>query len=428
MDVMEVTSKTMEFAEITETEFNTFAHGHRLGNFVQSVGMAKRRATAGWAPHYVGVYDEAGALVAAALLHSRHILRGYYDFECAQGPLLDYDNTELVTFFLTELKRWAKSKRALQVRVSPPVLAIHRDQDAQPVVDDYTGQPVITLLERLGFGQVSNDEVDRNPAYVRWYFTKDLSGYTTLDDVLKTVDQQTRWSINKARKFGVEVEVLTKRDELSRFFDILAATGIRLGFDPRDLAYYESLFDSFGPEQAIFTIAKLNVAAYKNSLREQIEILMSESSSLDETDAKVARRVRANREQIELYQGKIDDADAMAFGKEYIPLAAAVFMHHGPELAYFMSGSDENYRSFNGPYALQAFALEYALQHGVTRYNFYGTNGVFNNHPEQEGVYKFKYGFGGVIEEQIGHFIYDASPLLNVARRLLVALRRLIGR
>ena len=424
MEVMEVTSKTMKFAEITEAEFDGFAQRHQLGNFVQSVGMAKRRATAGWAAHYVGVYDDAGTLVSAALLHSRHILRGYYDFECAQGPLLDYGNTELVTFFLTELKRWVKTKRALQVRVSPPVLAVHRDQDAKPIEDSYSGEPVMNLLGTLGYRHVPDTDVDSNPAYVRWYFTKDLSGYSTLDDVLKSVDQQTRWSINKARKFGVEVEVLTKREELGRFFDILAATGIRLGFNPRDLVYYESLFDSFGPEQAIFTIAKLNVAAYKNSLREQIEILMSESSSLDETDAKVAGRVRANREQIELYQGKIDDADAMAFGKKYIPLAAAVFMHHGPELAYFMSGSDENYRSFNGPYALQAFALEYALQHGVTRYNFYGTNGVFNNHPEQEGVYKFKYGFGGAIEEQIGHFIYDASPLLTMARRILTTFRR----
>ena len=52
------------------------------------------------------------------------------------------------------------------------------------------------------------------------------------------------------------------------------------------------------------------------------------------------------------------------------------------------------------------------LERGVTRYNFYGISGVFDD-PEDDGrgVLEFKQGFNGYVEELPGEFTLPVSKL-----------------
>ena len=49
--------------------------------------------------------------------------------------------------------------------------------------------------------------------------------------------------------------------------------------------------------------------------------------------------------------------------------------------------------------------LQYALKHGIRKYNFYGLSGDFDKNAQDYGVYEFKKGFHGVVEELVGDFI-----------------------
>ena len=44
----------------------------------------------------------------------------------------------------------------------------------------------------------------------------------------------------------------------------------------------------------------------------------------------------------------------------------------------------------------------FAADNGYKRYNFYGIQDVFNPKGKDYGVYEFKKGFGGYVEELIG--------------------------
>lgn len=416
--------RIMKFEEITEQEFDVFAQAHARGNFVQSAPMARRRASDGWRSYFVALRGDAGDVVAAAVVSARAIVGKYADFECIQGPLLTYDAPGQVEQFMRELAAFARSRGALQLTVCPPVLASVRNGEGEVVVPEYTlGNDVTSILERSGFRHIDNRKTDVTPGHIRWFFTKDLTPYTSYDQLLHDVDQQTRWSINKAAKNGVKVRVIEDEAGLNELYEIIEKTGERRGFSARSLSYYQSLFREFTREQAIFAIAYLDVDAYTASLHDQIATLEQELAEYDEANPKMAGRIRAAREQIALYRKKTDEAAALGGKGASIPLAASMFMHYGPEMVYFMSGSDSQYKQFNGAYALQAHALQTAIEREVRRYNFYGTYGNFNGHPEQEGVYKFKYGFGGVVEEQIGYFVYTPRPLLNLLRRIIAKVR-----
>ena len=61
----------------------------------------------GWNEFFVGVKDDK-KLVAAALLvsHKRHF--GKYEFYSPRGVLVDYENKELLEYFLGEIKKFCK--------------------------------------------------------------------------------------------------------------------------------------------------------------------------------------------------------------------------------------------------------------------------------------------------------------------------------
>ena len=57
---------------------------------------------------------------------------------------------------------------------------------------------------------------------------------------------------------------------------------------------------------------------------------------------------------------------------------------------FIMRGTSNKYRHFAGSYAIQWTMINYAIDHGIDRYNFYGISGNFSEDAEDVGVIKFK--------------------------------------
>jgi lipid II:glycine glycyltransferase (peptidoglycan interpeptide bridge formation enzyme) len=55
--------------------------------------------------------------------------------------------------------------------------------------------------------------------------------------------------------------------------------------------------------------------------------------------------------------------------------------------------------------------ITYALEHGYEKYNFLGITGNFDPESEDYGVYQFKRGFPGTVEELVGDFILPVNKL-----------------
>ena len=83
-----------------------------------------------------------------------------------------------------------------------------------------------------------------------------------------------------------------------------------------------------------------------------------------------------------------------------------------PEVVYLSSGNYEEFLSYNSQYLIQWEMIKYAINNGYDRYNFYGIPNTFDDKNDKDyGIYEFKTGFNGFVEELIGEFEIKTSPV-----------------
>ena len=75
-----------------------------------------------------------------------------------------------------------------------------------------------------------------------------------------------------------------------------------------------------------------------------------------------------------------------------------------PEIIYLSSGNYEEYLRFNSQYLLQWMMIKHGIKNGFKKHNFYGIPADISSHPKDYGIYEFKRGFNGYVEELIGEY------------------------
>ena len=81
-----------------------------------------------------------------------------------------------------------------------------------------------------------------------------------------------------------------------------------------------------------------------------------------------------------------------------------------PEIIYLSSGNYEEYLKYNSQYLIQWELIKYGIKNGFDKHNFYGIPEDINTHPKDYGIYEFKRGFNGYVEELIGEYELPIKP------------------
>ena len=166
------------------------------------------------------------------------------------------------------------------------------------------------------------------------------------------------------------------------------------------------MYDSFG-DDVTFKICEINLDTYLEVLEEEVNTFTTKIEELSDSSSNKKKKEEM-RKNIENNKKKIEETKKLKEEKgSVIPLSAAMFMLYGDEIVYLFSGSYAEYMSFCGQYRLQWEIIKYAADNGYKRYNFYGIQDVFNPKGKDYGVYEFKKGFGGYVEELLGSFILN---------------------
>ena len=100
-------------------------------------------------------------------------------------------------------------------------------------------------------------------------------------------------------------------------------------------------------------------------------------------------------------------------------MPSTFFIIYDNEIVYLYSAAEDEYRKYNAPYAIQLAIIRYALEHKIPRYNFYGISGNFSKDADDYGVYEFKKGFGGRVEQLIGEFILPVNRTVYRLYRMI---------
>ena len=423
----------MKFVELTEEEFSLFANNHKYGSFHQNVAWGELKSGTGWITYLLGVKNK-DKVVAASLVLSKSTPIKKNMFYAPRGFLIDYDNKELLKFFLEELKKFAKKHNAIFIKFDPYVEYQERDINGDIVKDGYNNKFVVNNLKELGckhHGFTTMME-DMQP---RWIFTLNTKDKTE-KDIMDHMDPKTRQILRKNERMGVKVRELNS-DELSIFHSVMEDTSSRREFANRPMSYYQKMDEAFKKKDEVMVLAaEFNHDDYIKELKEDLLKERKYISELRENTKentnkeKLEKKINVTKNNIKRFEKNIKEMEqSKKDNGNLITLGSILFMKTNDEVLSLVGGSYEKYMKFQSAYTTHYAGVKYAIEHNMRRYNFYGITGNFN---EKEnpfyGLYSFKRDFGGQVVELVGEFDLIISPfwfkVYNVAFKLYHKLKR----
>ena len=259
---------------ITEAEHLSFLERQRStvswASFLQTPAWARVKPE--WRPESIGWEVSTGSatepeLVGVALVLYRQLpkVKRYLAY-LPEGPVIDWDADDLAGW-LTPMADHLKGQGAFGIRIGPPVVIRRwsaqqvKDGIADDVVRTLTelpptersaaGAKVVSQLRDLGWQaqSVAGGFAAGQPQYNFQIPLRDRATgeARTEDALLKAMNQQWRRNIKKADKAGV---VVSTGADVEAFHTLYAETAERDHFTPRPLAYFATMVDALGAEDA----------------------------------------------------------------------------------------------------------------------------------------------------------------------------------
>lgn len=332
----------------------------------------------------------------------------FFKVTAQHGPIMDYSNTELVRFYMTELKKYfAKDFRVLCVRVNP-FLNERIYKDIEYVETTKESIETDKILTSLGYKPL-NDDLFTNPTLAsRCIYSRELEETLTEDTLLKTVSTMAKRSINKAIKEGITVkEIDIFNDEDAAIFDsINKSTEDRINFQIRTSEYFRSLKTALGDKLHLM-VSYLDCDSLISKLNKEIEDFNAEKNKLTEklesgkvNPEKTMNKIARIDESIAFNNDKIAKISSLKeeHGK-IIYLSCASFIETKQDLIYFTGGMKKEFSRFNGSYLVMYTMIKYAIRNNFKIFNFFGTSKEFTSEDATDySVLQFKRHFNGNVE------------------------------
>ncbi|MBN1331793.1 peptidoglycan bridge formation glycyltransferase FemA/FemB family protein [Candidatus Dojkabacteria bacterium] len=313
--------KPIQNKEIWE-EFIASSSGEKISptTFIQSWSWGEFLVKQGQKTYRLGIFDD-DELIGIALGTKIEARRGKY-LHFRHGPVMDWSNDRLIEFVISELKKLAIEEKVWFVRISPQIKKIPNSLKSRS-----TASPT--------------HDVDSEQTWIL-----DLS--ESEGELLAGMRKNTRYSIKKAEKDGVEILKTTNSEYLKDFWEIYRDTVNRQKWSAYTFDYIKNEFETFAEnDQTLLLLAK--------------------------------------------YQGKF--------------IAGAIFIFYNNQTVYHHSGSLTEYRKIPASYLIQWEAIKEGKARGMKKHNFWGLPLDQNDELQQKhpwtGLGLFKVGFGGEAERWI---------------------------
>ena len=394
---------------ITAEEHDEFVKTSPQTNLLQSSDWAKIKDN--WGNERLGVYQNH-KLVAVASILIQPLPLGFTMLYIPRGPIMDYQNSELVSFMLQSIKTYAKSKRAVFAKFDPS-LFLRKGLIGQETSDQEATLAIIQSLKECGVEWVGRTE-DMGETIQPRFQANIYKEYFTEDQLSKS----TKQAIRTARNKGVEV-IFGGTELVDEFAALMKKTEARKGIHLRGRDYYEKLLTTYAG-QSYITLSRINLAQRLASLKEQLEKNQAEASRFNEKTK--PGKIDNNRQEKERLEEEIQFLlQELKAGQEIVSLSGTLTLEFGGTSENVYAGMDENFRRYQPAILTWYETAQHAFDRGATWLNMGGVENQLDG-----GLYHFKSKFNPMIEEFVGEFNLPTSmlyPLVNKAYQLRKKLR-----
>ena len=365
-----------------------------LCNLLQSSNWAKIKDN--WDSCITGVYQK-DKLVASGLILIKHLPLSFTMMYIPRGPIMDYENKELVKFYLKELKKWAKTKHCLFISFDPAIKLREFDLDHKDKPDDQKALSIINNLQdnkAIYKGKTLKIEETIQPRFhMGLYYTDDLNSH---------LPKSTIKSCKAAIKRHVNVKV-ADHSEVEKFAKMIELTEKHKNVHLRNEEYFRKILDVY-KEDATLYLADVNVNTYKKELEDSIQIAndtLQNETATNNAKNKALQTIKNSEKELLT----INDL-ASKYPNDTI-IAGCLIVGFGNTCEMLYAGRNDDFNSFRPQYYLYTKKIEHSFKQGYQYVNMGGIEGTLD-----DGLSKFKANFNPVIIEYVGEFDLPVMPLL----------------
>ncbi len=317
-------------------EYEAFLKSSKKGHFMQAPCWARVKDM--WKNEIIVVRDASGAIRGAMSLLIRKVpFLPYTIMYSPRGPVCDIYDRDTIKELVDCARKLAKKHKSYVLKMDPDVAV--GDQKFESIMSD------------LGFR--FNKSKNFEGVQPRFVFRLNVAGKTQ-DEVFESFASKHRYNIRLAKKKGVCVKI-GGRDDLPAFCKVMMETGLRDGFIPRSLAYFQKMYDEMAPAGYL----RLYLVYYQEQL-----------------------------------------------------VSGAVAILYGNKVWYLYGASSNEHRNVMPNYLMQWEMIKWTVESGCDIYDFRGVSGDLNKGQPLYGLYRFKKGFNGEFVEFVGALDYVTKPLL----------------
>lgn len=392
---------------IEPREHDEFVKNHPLCALLQSSSWASVKDN--WDHAIVGV-EEDGQLVGSSLVLIKRLPWSLTMMYIPRGPIMDYENKELVAFYLNSLKKWAKKYHCLFIKFDPGIRIrefLVKDKDKIPYQDNV--QTIIRNIEygggrHLGFTIDMMDTIQ--PRF--------QMGVHKCDDFSKYVQKDVRKSKNAALRKHVEV----KRygiEMVDVFSDLMHQTEVRKGVALRNRDYFKKLMEVYQDHAYLFLCSvdpTIRGNEVKTRLQEIENELKQDDLSLNQID-----RLEIERKNLTEEWKSLEEVLQKYDSTTYI--AGALMIGFGNTVEMLYAGMNEDFKSFKPQFLSHFIRFQYVFEQGYEYACMGGVEGTLD-----DGLTGYKSKFNALVSEYIGEFDLPVNHLLYRLSRMAYTIRK----
>lgn len=366
---------------------DSFVSHHPLISLLQSSNWSKVKDN--WHSCICGVENEKGELVASALILKKKAFLGYSMMYIPRGPILDYENKELVEFYFDHLKKFARQQRVIYIKMDPYILVndsyLNHEVNQNPSIDIILDHMKDTGAIHLGFPKLMENTIQPRycaviPKHEHWY---------------EELSKKTHKELEIANKKKIEV-MMGGNEYLESFSDLMKKTQERKGVSLRHSSYFQKILEVYGDDAKLF-MAHVNLKdLYEETLLKfqsnglelkQCPINAKKKLfSLNETNASIIRELN----EIEEERKTMGDS---------VVVCGVLFVKFGDTCDILYAGMDTTFKRYMAPIKTWYTAAKYGFDQGCIRCDLGGVEGTLN-----DGLTHFKSGLHPLMKEFIGEF------------------------
>lgn len=394
---------------ISAEEHDLFVKQSPQANLLQSSQWATVKSE--WRNERLGFFKDGQLVAVASLLIRRLVVPfGFTMIYIPRGPVMDYEDAELVSFVFKSIKEFALRERSVVIKFDPFIRLSSKTitGDREEELNVLAVKDRIVNLGGIWSGRVQTMSATIQPTCHAVLYSESFSE--------ESLNKRVRQNIRSARNKGIEIRI--GREELLRdFSELLKKTEERKSIRLRGREYYQKILNAY-PENSYIVVAYLDLAERYAQLSYLEEKLVKEATTFTSTTRqskienykKETRRINTELEMINSLTRN---------GSKLVPLAGTLTINFAGTSENIYAGMDEKFKHYQPALLTWVETAKYAFERGVKWQNLGGIEPTLDG-----GLYHFKSHLNPVVEEYIGEFDLIVSPILYKIFQVLLEIRK----